>query len=413
MPENVLAERGPVLRSALSRCIGIPGEQFADEFWARAALLSPANDDFTDLFSAAAVDELVGRRALRTPFVRLAHEGDVLAPARYTASGGFGAEVSDQVSSDKVLAEFAAGATIVLQGLHRLWPPLVDFTRELVEELGHPAQVNAYVTPPSSQGFSPHYDTHDVFVLQVSGEKHWVIHAPVHPDPLKDQVWTDHRAAVAEAGRGTPVIDRVLRPGDALYLPRGWIHSATALGDTSIHLTVGMSAYTRADIVDTLLSLVGDSAALRASLPMGIDVGDPDQLRPIVEATVTDLVAALTSEQDPAGLAARRLGARFDRDTRPEPVAPLATLSAITALSEHTTVRWRPSFGGRIDIAGDRVRLTARGTVLSLPVEAAPALHALRTGDPVTVGSLPGLDLASALVVVRRLLREGVVVTSP
>ena len=59
------------------------------------------------------------------------------------------------------------------------------------------------------------------------------------------------------------------------------------------------------------------------------------------------------------------------------------------------------------------MRLTARGTVLSLPVEAAPALQALRTGDPVTVGSLPGLDLASALVVVRRLLREGVVVTSP
>ena len=158
MPENALAERGPVLRSALSRCISVPTEHFADRFWGRTALLSPANDDFTDLFSPAAVDELVGRRALRTPFVRLAHEGDVLAPARYTSSGGYGAEVSDQVSSDKVLAEFAAGATIVLQGLHRMWPPLVDFTRELVAELGHPAQVNAYVTPPSSQGFSPHYE---------------------------------------------------------------------------------------------------------------------------------------------------------------------------------------------------------------------------------------------------------------
>ena len=412
MPSRTLTERGPVIRSALSRCINVPDEQFAREHWGRAPLLSPANDDFTDLFSPAAVDELIGRRGLRTPFIRLAHEGDVLAPGRFTASGGFGAEVSDQVSSDKVLAELAAGATIVLQGLHRMWPPLVDFTRRLVDEIGHPAQVNAYVTPPSSQGFSPHYDTHDVFVLQVSGEKRWVIHAPVHPDPLKDQVWTDHRAAVAAAGAGEPVIDRVLRPGDALYLPRGWIHSATALGATSIHLTVGMAAYTRADVVDTLLSLVGDSPALRASLPFGIDVGDPEQLRPIVEETVADLVRALTTSADPAELAARRLGARFGRDTRPEPVAPLATLDAITALSEHTSVRWRDSFGGRIDDAGDKVRLTARGTVLSLPAEAAPALRALRTGEPVAVGSLPGLDLASALVVVRRLLREGVVVTS-
>ena len=411
MPENALAERGPVLRSALSRCVNVPTDRFAREHWGRAPLLSQANDDFSDLFSPASVDELVGRRALRTPFVRMAHEGTVLPPDRYTGSAGFGAEVSDQVSSDKVLAQLAAGATIVLQGLHRMWPPLVDFTRQLVEELGHPAQVNAYVTPPSSQGFSPHYDTHDVFVLQVSGEKHWVIHAPVHPDPLKDQVWTDHRAAVADAGRGTPVIDRVLRPGDALYLPRGWIHSATALGDTSIHLTVGLSAYTRADVVDTLLSLVGDSAALRASLPLGIDVSDPDQLRPIVEETVADLVAALTAA-NPATLSARRLGARFDRDTRPEPVAPLATLSADTELTEHSRVRWRSAYGGRLETVGDRVRLTSRGTVLTLPVEAAAALHELRTGNPVAVGSLPGLDLASALVVVRRLLREGVVVTS-
>ncbi|WP_210768262.1 cupin domain-containing protein [Cellulomonas humilata] len=413
MPNDALTERGPVLRSALSRCINVPTEVFAREHWGRAPLLSAANDDFADLFSPAAVDELVGRRGLRTPFVRLAHEGSVLAPERFTSSGGFGAEVSDQVSSDKVLAEFAAGATIVLQGLHRMWPPLVDFTRRLVEELGHPAQVNAYVTPPSSQGFSPHYDTHDVFVLQVSNEKHWVIHAPVHPDPLKDQVWTDHKAAVADAGRGEPVIDQVLRPGDALYLPRGWIHSAKALGDTSIHLTVGMAAYTRADVVDTLLSLVGDTASLRASLPLGVDVSDPDQLRAVVEETVADLVRALTSTPDPAELSARRLGARFGRDTRPEPVAPLATLSAITRLTEATCVRWRPSLGGRVETVGDRVRITARGTVLSLPVEAADAIRALRTGDPVAVGSLPGLDLASALVVVRRLLREGVVVTSP
>jgi hypothetical protein len=310
-----------------------------------------------------------------------------------------------------VLTELAAGATIVLQGLHRIWPPLVDFTRQMVEELGHPAQVNAYVTPPSSQGFSPHYDTHDVFVLQVSGEKRWIIHAPVHPDPLKDQVWTDHRGAVAAAGAGEPVIDRVLRPGDALYLPRGWIHSATALGDTSIHLTVGMAAYTRADVVDALLSLVGETEALRSSLPFGIDVSDPDQLRPIVEETVASLVGALTSS-DQADLAARRLGARFGRDTRPEPVAPLATLDSMTASDEHTRVRWRASFGGTLETVDDRVVLRARGTVLSLPAEAGPALRLLRAGEPVAVGSLPGLDLASALVVVRRLLREGVVVTS-
>src|SRR3712207_7506877 len=98
-----------------------------------------------------------------------------------------GAEVADQVSSDAVLRLFADGSTVVLQGLHRLWPPLIEFADSLAADLGHPTQVNAYVTPPSSRGFSPHYDVHDVFVLQVAGEKHWTIHAPVLDDPLRSQ----------------------------------------------------------------------------------------------------------------------------------------------------------------------------------------------------------------------------------
>jgi lysine-specific demethylase/histidyl-hydroxylase NO66 len=92
-----------------------------------------------------------------------------VAPAsRYTRSGGTGALVGDQVADDRVLELFLDGHTVVLQGLHRLWPPLIDFAGALTTDLGHPVQVNAYVTPASSQGFSAHYDVHDVFVLQVS-----------------------------------------------------------------------------------------------------------------------------------------------------------------------------------------------------------------------------------------------------
>ncbi|WP_448808733.1 cupin domain-containing protein [Agromyces bauzanensis] len=406
-------ERGPVTRPALSRCIRVPAEEFADRHWGREPLLSTAADlgvGFEDLFSAEAVDELVTRRGVRTPFIRMAHEGTVLPASAYTASGGFGAEIADQVSSDKVLAEFADGATIVLQGLHRLWPPIIDFTRALIDDVGHPAQVNAYVTPPSSQGFEPHYDTHDVFVLQVSGEKHWRIHAPVHVDPLRTQPWDQHRAAVARAATHEPVIDAVLRPGDALYLPRGWIHSATALGATSVHLTVGMSAYTRADVVDALLREVGDNAALRASLPLGIDLRDPEALAPIVEQTVQALIETL--QRSDASRPAAVLGARLDAETRAEPVSPLATLDALETLDADTPVRWRGSLPVRITTVDDRVRIVARTKTLSLPAEAERAVRRLATGDVVTPRELPELDTESAVVVVRRLVREGFVVAS-
>ncbi|WP_173923050.1 cupin domain-containing protein [Agromyces sp. Marseille-P2726] len=405
------SERGLSSRPALSRCIRVSADEFAERHWGREPLLSRADElgsPFDDLFSSAAVDELITSRGVRTPFIRMAHEGTVLAASAYTAPGGYGAEIADQVSSDKVLDEFAGGATIVLQGLHRLWPPLIDFTRALVDDLGQPAQVNAYVTPPSSQGFDPHYDTHDVFVLQIAGEKHWRIHAPVHVDPLRTQPWSDHRAAVARAATREPVIDAVLSPGDALYLPRGWIHSATALGATSVHLTVGMSAYTRADLVQALVERAGDRAELRASLPLGIDVRDSAALAPLVEQTVRDLIEAL-HETDAAWPAAA-LSRRFDADTRAEALAPLATLDALAELDGRSVVRWRRSLHAGITTVEDRVRIVSRAKSLSLPIEAEPALRRIADGRPIAVGDLPGLDPESAVVVARRLVREGFVV---
>ncbi|MGR0220074.1 cupin domain-containing protein [Agromyces sp. ZXT2-6] len=398
----------PDAQPALARCLRIPVEQFAAEYWGRRALLSRASEltsGFDDLFTADAVDELVTRRGVRTPFIRMAREGSVLPASAYTAPGGLGAEVGDQVSSDQVLERFADGATIVLQGLHRLWPPIIDYTRALVDDLGHPVQVNAYVTPRSSQGFDPHYDTHDVFVLQVAGEKHWRIHEPVHVDPLGSQPWTEHRAAVARAALGAPAIDAVLRPGDALYLPRGWIHSATSGDATSVHLTVGMAAYTRADVVSALLAGVGESAALRASLPVGIDFADAEAFAPVLRETVEALVE-LVGQSDAAGTAAR-LGRRFDGDIRAEPLAPLATLDALERLDAATAVRWRGSLRARIVASGDRVRIVSRTKTLSLPIEAEQAVRRIAEGAPIEVGSLPGLDAESAVVVARRLVREG------
>ncbi|MEA9986363.1 MULTISPECIES: cupin domain-containing protein [Subtercola] len=416
MPEF---ERGSGERPALSRLVGADTARvFGATYWSRQPFLAAAvsNASFDDLFSSAAVDELVRERGIRTPFMRMAVEGSVLSPSTYTAPGGFGAEVADQVNSEKVLAEFAAGATIVLQGLHRTWPPLIDFTRRLVDDLGHPAQVNAYVTPASSRGFDPHYDVHDVFVLQISGEKHWRIHAPVHPHPLRDQPWSDYREQVAAQAAGEPVIDTVLRPGDVLYLPRGWIHSAEALGGTSVHLTIGVAAYTQADIAHSLLTVIADTPALRESLPLGVDFGDTEQLLPIVAEVLAGLQGALQIP-DARAAAVRQASAvgadlshRLSGASRPEPVSPLATVDFIGTLNEASTVRWRGSLRAAITTGPESVRIALAGRSVVLPQEAQPAVEMLHAGQAVAVGELPGLDPASAIVVVRRLLREGIVV---
>jgi hypothetical protein len=322
-----------------------------------------------------------------------------------------GAEIADQVADDKVLAEFADGATLVLQGLHRIWPPVLDFAAQLTADLGHPVQVNAYVTPPQSRGFDAHYDVHDVFVLQIAGEKRWMIHSPVHPDPLRTQPWEQHKAAVAARATEEPVIDTVLRPGDALYLPRGWLHSAEALGDTSIHLTVGIHTTTRYALVEALLALAADTPELRRSLPLGIDVADPEQLAAELKSTVEVLLERV-GHVDPADVAPR-LAARDRNSSRPEPVRPLAQAEAAARVDGATVVRRRGHLRYSLDSVGGEVVLRLPDRIVAVPTGCRAAVVALLDGGEHRVDALPGIAGEDAVVLVRRLLREAVLVPVP
>jgi ribosomal protein L16 Arg81 hydroxylase len=401
---------GPDLRPALSRLVTVSPAVFAAEYWGQKPLLSRGGElgqDFSDLFSADAVDELVADRAIRTPFARMAKEGAVLGSGRFTGSGGFGAEIADQVDADKVLGEFSDGSTLVLQGLHRTWGPLAEFNRQLIRDVGHPSQINAYITPASSRGFDPHYDVHDVFVIQIAGEKRWTIHEPVHRDPLADEPWTEHREAVVERATATPYLQETFAPGDVLYLPRGWIHSATALGDFSIHLTIGVSAHTRSELVERLIARLTASPSLRSALPLSVDRLQPERLQALVREATSDLIDLLRGDEFADDVAAEA-AAEFRGAIRPEPVHPLAVVTAANEISSDTIVAWRPGLGGAITTTPTHVIITALGRSVSLPIQAARAVSELAAGEPFRVGDLPDLDTESAVVVARRLVREAV-----
>ncbi len=391
--------------SALSRLISVDADRFAAEFWGQQALLTPAADladPPTGLLTGAAVDELVSQRGLRTPFLRVAKAGNTLPEQQFTAPGGVGAGVADQVSDDKLVRLFADGSTMVLQGLHRMWPPVIEFCQQLAAELGHPVQANAYVTPPQNQGFSNHYDVHDVFVLQLEGEKRWQIHAPVHPSPLRDQPWTDRRAAVERRAAEEPLIEAVLRPGDVLYLPRGFLHAATALGGVSTHLTIGVHAWTRHALAEKLmqqaLRALADDPDVRRSLPMQIDFGDGPRVRAETEPVRQALVAAL-GRLDLDRLSAELL--RQDRGTqRAAPIGPLRQLRDAESVTAESTIDLRRHLAAVVQHGGGRSWIRSRAADFTLAEdEVAPVKALLDTGS-VRADDL-GLELA------RRMLRAG------
>ena len=276
-------------------------------------------------------------------------------------------------------------------------------------------QINAYITPPQNQGFAPHHDVHDVFVLQVSGRKHWIVHPPVVEDPLGNQPFNGFKAEIAERVGEEALIDTTLEPGDALYLPRGTIHSAQALGETSIHLTVGVHPLTRYELVRFLLDAVQDEPALRASLPMGADLSDPDVLAPHLAATVAALQAALG--RVPAARIAEQVGTDLMQRTRPEAISPLAQLAAADALAADTPLRRRGALRLRL-VPGDgadgraRLKLVLLDRTIDLPAGTADAVGVVVDGRVFTPADLPGLEPEEQLTLSRRLLREGVLVAA-
>lgn len=396
---------------ALRRCVNVEPAVFATDYWSRQTLLSPAKSlprDFTDLLDLDAVDELLSQRGLRTPFLRVANGGTLRPAASYTASGGAGAAVGDQIADDKVLDLFADGNTLVLQGLHRLWPPLIEFGAALRAEIGHPVQINAYLTPRSSQGFAHHYDVHDVFVLQVAGAKRWQIHRPVLVDPLRHQPWTEHQAEVQQASSQDPLIDTVLEPGDALYLPRGYVHGAQAMDGVSAHLTVGVHSVTRFAIVDALLAEAAADVDLRTSLPLGIDLTDESAVAAEVRTTI-DALSSWLKRAETVG-PGDRLRRQVWAQTRPGPVAPIRTAIALSALDVQSVIALRPYLDLHCKLGTDGLLVETATQAVDLVAGAAPTLAALRAGRTVRLGEITDLDDEAALDLARQLIRAGIAV---
>jgi ribosomal protein L16 Arg81 hydroxylase len=287
----------------------------------------------------------------------------------------------------RVLAEFADGATIVLQALHVSHEPVAVFARELELELGHPVQVNAYYTPCAAQGLPVHHDTHDVFVLQLWGEKRWLVYEPVLELPLKTQ-----RYSKELGGPGPVVLDVTLCDGDTLYLPRGWLHEAVTSETDSLHLTVGVNVISWQQAIREALDEAGEDIALRRSLEGG---------------NAEEALQALGERLGEADVERRRV-ARLARRSRPLLADGFDQLRALDTLSVDTLLERRPGHALLRD-ADDEIVLIHDGGELRVPADLREELDAVLEADSAfAAADLPGeLDDAGRLALVRGLVREG------
>jgi hypothetical protein len=390
---------------ALERCVGDVAT-FAEEHWGRRPLLRRAPGGargFADLLDLPDVDRLVTETLLRLPSFRLVKDGTPLDPKTYTQTLRIGGDrLPGTVRPEKVAEAFAGGATIVLQALHRLWPPVASFCRDLELALTHPVQANAYVTPATARGFAVHHDTHDVFVLQTHGHKAWRVYPPVVELAGREQPW---RKDLGEPGE--PMLEAELGPGDCLYVPRGFLHDAEAREEVSIHVTVGIQAQTWLDLWRRVLGEAPGHRPFRDALPIGY-AGDPSGVVAELPARTEELVDWLRGA---AGDEAVRSFARSFFATR-RPILPGQLVQAerlrIRGLTLGTEVRRRPGAVFEVSSADDEAVALLGNRELRMPPWCEPALRFVaETTGRFRVRDLPGLDDASREVLALRLAREG------
>ena len=331
----------------------------------------------------------------------MVRDGETLPAQSYTKSGRLQSRtVDDFIDAGRALSLFSEGATIVLQALHRYWAPVSLFCRELETALTHPVQTNVYVTPPSSRGLDIHYDTHDVFVLQVSGVKHWMVWHKAFDQPL-----AHHRRTGRYDDPGTPGIDAELKPGDCLYIPRGFLHAAETDERESAHMTVGILTYTWIDLVKAVAERAEQEVFLREALPPGFadspaSIADEARDRLARIARWTEGLDARTLVEEVAD--------RFWSTRAPIHTGMLRQTLDAASVDDSTVLRRRPGATVRVKVEGDELTLLLGDRRLLLPARLKEAVDMVLERPEVRVAELdPYLDEPSRRVFARRLIREG------
>jgi hypothetical protein len=130
-------------------------------------------------------------------------------------------------------------------------PDLQRYCKNLEIYFGIPIRANLYMTPPFSQGFQPHYDLDDIFVLQAHGKKIWSCHNDYSNKKSLPNRDMDFNKSLHQP-IGIP--DEIqLDLGDLLYLPRGFMHEARTEDQNSIHITFAFIGNNLGELIQQLI----------------------------------------------------------------------------------------------------------------------------------------------------------------
>jgi ribosomal protein L16 Arg81 hydroxylase len=371
---------------------------FFREQWERQPfhIADRAPTHYADLFSSSALESVLYYARPKPPELRVVAEQQEMLPDKYVGSRG-------DLNLNQLYKAYAEGHTLVVNELQRFSPPVAALCRRLQDELSHTVVANCYLSPPHSRGLHPHYDTHDVFVLQIEGRKTWRLYGAPHETPLL----LTFQPVIPDAQLDAPVRTVVLNAGDLLYMPRGHIHEAETDDQHSLHITLGIYPTQWHDMMASILTAASlRDVRFRRSLPPGF-LRRPE-LRGELQACFQELLAAFAADP-PAREGFDLLANRFLRQSVPVPDGHLGMIDAAESLDACTSLAKRDGMTCHVETGPQGPTLRFPGNSVSGTADYQEAMeHIAHAAGRFTAEDLPAsLSLERRLTLVRRLVRSG------
>ncbi|MGI9475502.1 MAG: cupin domain-containing protein [Hyphomicrobiaceae bacterium] len=370
---------------------------FFEEYYEKEPLLieRQQSSKWSSLLSVDVVDHYLSTTTPCRPDVFLVDSARDLSPEDYSFPHS---TPPGRIDLPRAYQLFATGATISLSQLHERVAPLARLCRAMEKTFSSHFQTNIYLSPPNAQGFKTHFDSHDVFVLQVSGSKQWTLYDTAIVLPLRGQAFDPEVHSA-----GPPTREFTLHAGDLFYCPRGLFHSARSTDETSLHITLGLIGKTWADaVLEAVSEACLASPALRANLPVGF--ADPGYDLGEATATLATLLGAIAREAHPTPTL-QRMAEDFVTSRRPTYEGCLLECEAL--LSLECKVMPRPDLIYLMRETGDRLVVLFGASEMRFPASARDAVVFALEHGPFVVRELPFLDDEEKLVLIGRLLKEG------
>jgi ribosomal protein L16 Arg81 hydroxylase len=375
-------------------------DNFVDEYWEKQVLHIKRDDPefFSSLFSIDDLDKLLEYSRPRGSSLRVVKSQQPLNPTIYENQDG-------SLNLNQLYAAYADGYTIVVNEIQRFWDPIKAMIQNTRAFTSHNAVANLYLTPENEKALSPHYDSHDVFALQISGEKHWIVYDDTHfKTPLLHSF-----QPIFQREQLTGAREITLKAGDIMYIPRGVPHEAYTTDSSSMHITFGVHSTQWLDLITkSLLHLSQTNIELRQALPIGFLNSDIDAvLPPNFEVDFIGILQkALTRESIKGSLTI--IGEEFRTKEQPKPDGHFSNLDKLNHITLDSQLRKRDNISSKVTNNVSGARILFQGNTIKGPSQIATTLDFISQHEGAFyVNEIPYLSDENKLKLAKRLVRGG------